>query len=564
MNATTTARPAPRPADRATPGAPGRPAIALRGALAGTGSLVRLALRRDRVLLPVQVVVVALLLVSTVAAVTDVYGTQASRDRLSATMGVDAAFLALLGPYENTGSVASTSWWRVGVFLLVVVAVLAVLAVVRHTRAEEEAGRLELVRAARVGVLAPLATGLTVAALLSLGSGAATTALLAGRGPLDGAVVAGLQQLALGLAAAGLAAVCAQLATAARTASSIGVLVLVAGYALRGVADVDPDAVGWLRWTTPVGWAQAVDPYGADDLRPALLCAALGVVGAVVGAWLALHRDLGAGMVQPRPGPGEGPRLRTAGSLVVRLTGTSVAAWASGVGFYCLLVGFLVTSADDLVADNPQMEQLLTQLGGAGALADVFQSVVLSFVAIAAAAYGVSLAQRVRGEEAAGRTEAVLATAVGRARYAGTWVTASVVGTVVVLLVGGLLMGVGHGVSTGAWGDALGAAVGGAVARVPSALVVSALAAALWAWWPRLVALGWAVLVGTFLVDLLGGMLDLPAWVTDLSPFTHAPAVPQEAWSDVDLAPLAWLVVVAVALYGATVAGLRRRDVPAV
>ncbi|MEK8227450.1 hypothetical protein NKG05_17105 [Oerskovia sp. M15] len=112
----------------------------MRGALAGTGALVRLALRRDRIVLPVYVVVVLLMVAATYSSLTSVYGTQAERDELAASMGANSAFLALLGPLEHTGSVASTTSWRVGLFMILVLGVLAVLTVVRHTRKEEETG----------------------------------------------------------------------------------------------------------------------------------------------------------------------------------------------------------------------------------------------------------------------------------------------------------------------------------------------------------------------------------------------------------------------------------------
>ena len=39
---------------------------------------------------------------------------------------------------------------------------------------------------------------------------------------------------------------------------------------------------------------------------------------------------------------------------------------------------------------------------------------------------------------------------------------------------------------------------------------------------------GWAVLAGFFVLGLLGELLELPAAVTGLSPYTHLPAMPVE------------------------------------
>ncbi|MFF2620718.1 ABC transporter permease [Oerskovia jenensis] len=544
------------PAD-AAPRRADAPPLSLRGALAGTGALVRLALRRDRIVLPVYVVVVLLMVAVTYSSVATVYGTQAERDELAASMGTNSAFLALLGPLEHTQSVASTASWRVGLFMILVLGVLAVLTVVRHTRKEEETGRLELVRAARVGSLAPLATGVLVAAGMAVVTGALMAAMYVARGA-DGAssVAFGLQFAALGLAAIGIGAVCAQVATSSRTASTIGVLLLVAGYALRGVADVEPSA-GWLHWVSPVGWAQEIDPFGANDWGPALLCLALFVVGVAVAARLSLGRDLGAGLVQPRPGPAGSTSLTSPLALATRLQVPGVVSWTLGVGAYCLLVGFLLDSVDDIAGSSPQMQQVVEQLGGAGALAQVFQVAIMGFVGIAAAAFAVTLVTRVHAEETSGRTELVLATGTSRTRYLTASVVLLVVGVVAVPLWAGLMMGLGHALVSGAWGSAFADAVGAGLVQVPAALVVAGLVLVLYGWWPRLVALGWGIVTVFLVVGQLGELFGLPQWVRDLSPFTHVPQVPLDPFS---AGPLLALAGVAAALVAVAYLGFRRRD----
>ncbi len=59
---------------------------------------------------------------------------------------------------------------------------MSILLVVRHTRAEEESGRLEVVRALPVGRFAPAAAALFTVALANLAVGAATTLALVGTG----------------------------------------------------------------------------------------------------------------------------------------------------------------------------------------------------------------------------------------------------------------------------------------------------------------------------------------------------------------------------------------------
>ena len=542
---------------------PGRP-------LAGTGLLLRLALRRERVTLPVTVVVLVATFAVTISSVSTAYGTQGDRDAAAATLGTNAAFRVLLGPLRNTQSIASVSQWRIGLFMLVVVGVLTAMTVVRHTRKEEEAERLELVRAAPVGALAPLAAGTIVAVILSLavalGMAGSLAAVAEAPGDGAGAVVVGVQYLAIGLAGAGLGAVGAQVATVSRTATTIPVLVLVAGYALRGIGDVQ-DGLGWLRWLSPVGWAEEMDPFGANSYGPALLSVALAVVGVGVAARLAVGRDVGAGLVQPRPGPADGPHLDSPLALTRRLQGTALASWAYAVGAYCFLLGLILSSADDLVGGNADAASLIEQLGGTGRLQDVMTALILGWVGIVAAAWTVTYAAQLRGEEVSGRAEVQLTTGVTRARYVGVATLVSVAGVVLILAAAGVLMGLGHALTGGSWGSAFGDAVGGAAVQVPAALVVGGLVLACYAWWPRLVGIGWGVITVVLLLELLGDALDLPQWVLDVSPFTHTPRVPLD---DATALPLVVLTLVAAAFYAvayarfAGVAGLRGRDVPSV
>jgi ABC-2 type transport system permease protein len=336
-----------------------------------------------------------------------------------------------------------------------------------------------------VGALAPLASGVVVGGLLALvtGAGMAGTLAAVSEAPGDGAgaVAFGVQFLAVGLASVGIAAVAAQVAATSRTANTIGVLVVVAGYALRGIADVRDD-LGWLRWLSPVGWAQAIDPFGANDYAPALLCLALAVVGTGAAARLSVGRDLGAGLVQPRPGPASAPRLRSPLALAGRLQGTAVVSWALSAGAYALLVGLILESADDIVGDNADAERLIENLGGSGRLQDVMAALILSWIGVAAAAFGVWLATQLKSEESSGRTEVALATRVSRAAQLGAGAVVSIAGVLVILACSGVLMAIGHGATGGGWGRSFADALSGAGVQAPAALVVAGLALAVYGW----------------------------------------------------------------------------------
>ncbi|MYS55556.1 ABC transporter permease, partial [Streptomyces sp. SID6013] len=130
--------------------------------LAGTGTLLRFALRRDRVLIPVWVGVNALMVLSMPGTLESLYGTAAERADLMRQMETNSSLRALVGPVFDDSLGALTAW-RVGLYAGALAAVMSLLIVVRHTRDEEESGRQEVVASGMVGRRAPLTAALLAA-----------------------------------------------------------------------------------------------------------------------------------------------------------------------------------------------------------------------------------------------------------------------------------------------------------------------------------------------------------------------------------------------------------------
>ncbi|MYS45627.1 ABC transporter permease, partial [Streptomyces sp. SID5998] len=158
--------------------------------------MLRFALRRDRVLIPVWVAVNALMVLSMPGTLKSLYGTPAERASLLDQMAANTSLRALVGPVFGDSLGALTAW-RVGVYAGALAAVTSLLVVVRHTRDEEESGRQELVSSAAVGRRAPLTAALLAAAVAGAALALLVTAGLAGQG------AAGAAAFGLGLAGVG-------------------------------------------------------------------------------------------------------------------------------------------------------------------------------------------------------------------------------------------------------------------------------------------------------------------------------------------------------------------------
>jgi ABC-2 type transport system permease protein len=531
--------------------------------MSGVGKLIRLILRRDRVLLPLWVVIIALVPVGYVSSFNGLFPTDAARQHYADISVHNAGFVALYGQlYGSTiGDLVS---WRAG-FIPVIVALMSILTVVRHTRTDEEAGRTELVGAAAIGRHAPLAAAVIVTFVANLVLGGILALAMAGQG-LSGAGSAafGAEMAVAGWAFTAVAAITAQLTSGARGARSIAIVVLGVAWVLRLAGDVSAIGSGglaWLSWVSPVGWVQHIFAYGRNDLLPIALGIVFSVVGTGVAVVLQGRRDFGAGLLPGRLGPASAaPSLRSPLALAWRLHCGLLLGWTLGFAALGLIFGAVAQSVADLAADSSGLVEIFNRLGGASAIVDSYFASVAGIMGLIAAGYAVQSTLRMREEESTGHAEVLLTDSVGRLRWAGGHLLFALLGPAIVLFVAGLLEGVVYGLIQGDVGGQLGGPLAGTMAQLPAVWVMAAVAVALFGLLPRWAALSWGALGVALLLLLVGQTLQLSQWLLDISPFTHVPHLPG---GDTTVTPFVALILVAAALAVLGLTGLRRRDVPA-
>jgi ABC-2 type transport system permease protein len=549
LNATGTAVAGPPPTDAAL-----ALAAARRTTLTGTWSLVRFILRRDRVRLPVWIIGITLLVLSTAASVKGLYPTQADLDKAAQTATENAALIALNAPAYGLDTLGGQAVFNIGSFGYVVMALMGMFLVGRHTRADEEAGRTELQRATVLGRNAPVTAVLLVAtgAFTVLG-GLITLSMLSQDLPVAGSVLYGAAMGMFGLLFACVTAVTVQVTEHNRAALGFAGVLLGAAYVVRAVGDVGDST---LSWASPMGWAQAARPYAGERWWTLLLVAGAAIVCVALAFALQGVRDLGSGLVPPRPGPPVASAALVGSSygLPFRLQRASVIAWTLGLGLTGVSYGSVGQDVRDLIGDNDAFEDIIAQ--GGGSLTDAFFTTSLLLLALIAGGFAISSTLRLRSEEAGGCAEPLLATGLGRARWVTSYLAVALGGSAVLMAAAGFGMGLTYGVAVSDLGQ-LGRLLGAAVAFVPALWVLVGVTLVLFGWAPWATAAAWAVLVACFVVGLFAELLDLPSWVVDVSPFQHVPAMPSEGFA---LAPIVALTAIAAVLMAAGVAGFRRRD----
>lgn len=521
----------------------------------GTGTLLRLALRLDRVRLTVWVLLLAVMPAATAAQYLQLYPTEES---LQAVTGVltNPSLVALNGPLFAVSLGALTAW-KIGTTEFILVGLMSVFTVVRHTRTEEETGRQELVNAGVVGRYAPLTAALLATGLANLVIAILVALGLAGVGlSAGGALAFGLATGFTGAVFAAVAALAAQITGTARAATGIGVATLGAAFLLRAVGDTGPI---WLTWISPVGWAMRLRAFAGEQWWVLALAVALAAVLTVIAYLLLSRRDIGAGLLTQRPGPTEASRsLRSPFALAWRLQRGVLIGWVVAMAASGAVLGGAAKGIANATGLSEQMTDVLARMGGRAGLSDVFLAACFGIIGFVSSAYTVQATLRLRGEEAAGRVEPLLATPVSRTSWALSHLVFAWFGTALLLLAAGAGAGLAYGAQTGNVGVQVGRSVAGALVQLPAAWVLAGLGLALFGLVPRLTNLTWAALIAFAVVLELGALFGLSQWIMDISPFSHVPKLPGAAFT---ATPLLWLAVVAVALAGAGLAGFRRRDI---
>jgi len=326
-----------------------------------TGQLIRLNFRRDRFRILMWIVLLAALMTSVAWKFEDIYGSTSEINAIKSTLE-SPGIVAMFGAFSFTGKVTTAEIFanEMLLFMALIQVVMNLALSVHATRAEEDLGITELVRAHAVGTLAPLAAAASelilvngvLGVLYSLGLSAAN---------MPGASTEGNWLIGLGLAATGLlfgilGLLTAQVADHSSSATGLAYTLFGVSYLARMITDVQHPK---LTWWSPLGWVEKLAPYNNPHWSPIWLSLGL----AAILLWLAFlannHRDLGAGAITTRPGRDHASALlRGPASLVWRRQRNVIIAWIVAVIIFGIAYGTVFNTIGDILKTNPTMQRV--------------------------------------------------------------------------------------------------------------------------------------------------------------------------------------------------------------
>jgi ABC-2 type transport system permease protein len=492
-----------------------------------------------------------------VVAYRDAYPSLASRLAFARGFFDNKAVRLFYGEPHDLLTVDGYAAWRVGGTLAIFASIFGLLAAVRALRTEEDTGRLELVLAGVVGrrtaylsAMAAIAAGIAILWLAELAG------FLLGGLPLGGSAYLALATASVVPVYVGIGALACQLAPTRRVALELGGAVVGLLFLLRLVADTAA-GLSWLRWASPLGWAEELRPFTGARPLVLLLPAAASAITVALAARIAARRDVGTGIISGREH--SKPRLSllsSPGAQALRRERGSLLVWLGGVGVFAYILGVLAKSSSS-AGISKNLEREVEKLGaGSIATPSGYLGVTFIFFVLAVSLFACAQIGAARREEAGQQLETLLAQPVGRRRWLAGRLALASAGAVAISLAAGLLTWAGA--ESGGAGISLARMIEAGANCLPVTLLFLGVAALAYALVPRASgAIAYALVTVAFLWDLIGSLLGAPKWLVELTPFQHVGLVPAQPFRGQAAAIMIGIGVLAVL---AALALFRRRD----
>lgn len=521
-------------------------------------SLYRFMFKQDRISLVAWLLSVVSITVFTAVAFHNLYKTDVKRQEMAEIMR-NPAMSAMVGPGYGLEAYTTGAMLAHQMLLLtaVVIAIMNILLVIRHTRTDEEEGRNELIQALPTGrfssLLATFSLSFIINIALAVIIGIGLSSLQIESLHVSGSFLYGAVLGTTGILFAAITAIFAQLFASSRSANGFSFTTLGYCYLIRAVGDAGNET---LSIFSPLGWLLKTEVYVQNYWWPIWITLGLAILFIIIALYLNSIRDMGAGFFSVKPGKTNASFfLQSPFGLLYRLQRTGLIAWAVGMFVLGSSYGSVLGDLDSFFADIEIMQELLSPIEGFS-LSDQFIVMLMSVIAMIATIPVILTMLKIRSEEKKNRLDHLLSRAVSRAKLLGSSLQIAIIVSVLMLVfaVCGLWLA---GNAAMEEGIAFSLLFQAAIVYLPAIWLMLGLTVLLIGFVPQFTHVIWFYLLYSFVVIYMGGLFQFPTWMSKLSPFGFIPQIPLE---DFKVAPLLIVTFVAVILSSIGFNQYRNRD----
>jgi len=546
-----------------------------------TGTLIKFIFRRERFISVMWIAILVLFTVGVAPAMENMFPDATSRDAFAASVN-NPVMVAMMGPVYGASNYTSGAMYT-GMMLLwysMAVAIMNIFFVVRHTRADEQAGRVEVVRSLPTGRLANLNATMISAFILNLILGLLTGFGLAALGlegmDFAGSMAYGLATMAIGVVFASIAALFSQLSANAGGATGMSFMSMGAFYAIRAAGDMQGSEI--ISCISPLGLVLRTQAYIENNVWPALVMILTAIVLSLIAYKLNSIRDLGQGFIASRPGRATASAsLLSSFGLAWRLLRTPLIVWAIIMFSLGASYASVIGNIDALIGDSTEYMQVIgvpvDQLATMSA-ADQAKLIVNSFgifvtlmMTLVCIVPVLNAILKARSEEQEGRTENVLTRAVPRCKYLAGYVVLAYITSVVIQFLTAIgLYGTAAYMAGSENPFTFSELMASYFAFLPALWIMIAFAVLIVGLLPRLTGIVWGYFGVVVFLSFIGRLVvpDNMSWIMNITPFQHVsqPVPSTDSFSNftIDFTPLIIMTGIAAVLTIAGFISYRKRD----
>lgn len=407
-----------------------------------TGKMIRFILHRERLSSSMWIVLLggfSVMLAPLLGMMLD----EQARQALILTVN-NPAMIGMLGPvYGIENYTQGAMYFNMMIqWIMITAAVMNILLVVRHTRGDEERGRVDMVRSLPVGRLSNLTAVMLVAVVENVLMALVTVGIAAfgiESMDLNGSMLYSAAICAVGLVFAAITAVFAQLCSTSRGAIAFSIIALGFLYLLRGAGDVElGNDKEILALISPLGLAQRTKAYTENDWWPIVVLLAEVFVITLLAFGLNSIRDIRQGLIPARRGRETAHAyLRSPYGLAYRLLKMPFYGWILGMYIIGAAYGSILGTIDTFI-QNSEFYAMIVGTSPDYSIEQMFVSMVNYIMALCAVFPIWTMLLKLRSEEKEGYYENVLSRAVSRENYMFSYVIMALVTSILVPCAGAL------------------------------------------------------------------------------------------------------------------------------
>lgn len=526
------------------------------------GKYIRFMLKREKVNIIIWVLAVFFITVGQAQSFVELYPSPAKRQIVAESMS-NPAMVALMGQAygKENYTLGALMSQQTLLFTIVAVAIMNILLINRNLRADEETGKVEMIRAGSTGRLvnfgAVLVICIGVNIFLSVLLGIGLYSLKIESMDLKGSILFGMVIAMSGILFGAITALMNQIFSSSRKSLGSSFAILGIAYLVRAIGDIGNDTVAMI---SPLGWIMRAQVYIENNVWPMVISGVVAVILFSVVFLLNLKRDLGSGIFHEKKGRESATIfLKSPFGLAARIMRGEYMAWILAIIILGLSFGAMLGDIEKQLQTNEMMMQIFTQ-GVEGGILEQFITVIMSIVAMLSTIPVITSILRLKSEENANRLDNVISKAVSRSKLmTGFFANALIISVLLQVLFAISFWIAGKQVVINENFE-LCEILKSSLVYLPAIFIMLGITLMLVGCFPKLTVGVWIYYAYSFFMIYFGGMLKLEKWTQKISPYGNVPKIPVD---NMNYETIFIMILIFACLATVGYIGYNRRDLQA-